>query len=130
MRLFGPTGRWRNAPTRRGSMPGCSASWRIAAALPARVEPAEPAPSSVTRWRWAKPPRNIRPSDGSGGKEIDRALGRLEPDQREAFLLKHVEDLSYEEMAALTGAGISALKMRVKRACERLRVLLGEAQHA
>jgi RNA polymerase sigma-70 factor (ECF subfamily) len=32
-------------------------------------------------------------------------------------------------MAALTGAGVSALKMRVKRACERLRTLLGEAQH-
>jgi len=63
-------------------------------------------------------------------EEIHRALERLEPDQREAFLLKHVEDLSYEEMSALTGAGISALKMRVKRACERLRVLLGEAQHA
>ena len=63
-------------------------------------------------------------------EEIQRALGRLEADQREAFLLKHVEDLSYEEMSALTGAGISALKMRVKRACERLRVMLGEVQHA
>jgi len=40
---------------------------------------------------------------------------------REAFLLKYVEELSYEEMSALTGAGVSALKMRVKRACERLR---------
>ena len=30
-------------------------------------------------------------------------------------------------MAALTGAGESALKMRVKRACERLRELLSEA---
>jgi RNA polymerase sigma-70 factor, ECF subfamily len=62
-------------------------------------------------------------------EEIQRALTRLEPDQREAFLLKHVEDLSYEEMAALTGVGVSALKMRVKRACERLRALLGEVQH-
>jgi RNA polymerase sigma-70 factor (ECF subfamily) len=63
-------------------------------------------------------------------EEIRRALGRLEPEQREAFLLKHVEDLSYEEMAALTGAGVSALKMRVKRACDRLRALLEEVQHA
>jgi hypothetical protein len=29
-------------------------------------------------------------------------------------------------MATLTGAGVSALKMRVLRACERLRVLLKE----
>jgi RNA polymerase sigma-70 factor (ECF subfamily) len=46
--------------------------------------------------------------------------------QREAFLLKHVEDLSYEEIAELTGVGVSALKMRVKRACDRLRELLQE----
>jgi RNA polymerase sigma-70 factor (ECF subfamily) len=52
------------------------------------------------------------------------ALARLAPEYREAFLLKHVEDLEYEEMARLTGAGISALKMRVKRAREHLRTLL------
>lgn len=61
-------------------------------------------------------------------EEIDRALMMLEPEQREAFLLKHVEDLGYEEMAEITGVGVSALKMRVKRACERLRVLLQEVQ--
>jgi RNA polymerase sigma-70 factor (ECF subfamily) len=59
-------------------------------------------------------------------EEIQRALMRLDRDQREAFLLKHVEDLGYDEMAELTGVGVSALKMRVKRACERLRVLLQE----
>ena len=58
--------------------------------------------------------------------DIQYALDKLEPEQREAFLLKHVEDLSYDEMAEITGAGISALKMRVKRACERLRELLEE----
>jgi len=56
--------------------------------------------------------------------EIQRALDQLEVEQREAFLLKHVEELSYEEMSEITGAGISALKMRVKRACSRLRELL------
>src|SRR2546427_8294564 len=35
------------------------------------------------------------------------ALGQLAPEYREAFLLKHVEDLEYEEMAQLTGAGRS-----------------------
>jgi RNA polymerase sigma-70 factor (ECF subfamily) len=58
--------------------------------------------------------------------EIERALAMLDPDQREAFLLKHVEQLGYDEMSAVTGAGVSALKMRVKRACERLQELLGE----
>ena len=61
---------------------------------------------------------------------IERAMVKLEPSQREAFLLKHVELLSYEEIASVTGAGISALKMRVQRACEHLQVLLEEDRHA
>ena len=40
--------------------------------------------------------------------------------------MKHVEQLSYDEMAEITGEGVSALKMRVMRACERLRELLSE----
>ena len=50
-----------------------------------------------------------------------RVLDELDPLLREAFLLKYLEELSYEEMSALTGVGVSALKMRVKRACDRLR---------
>jgi RNA polymerase sigma-70 factor (ECF subfamily) len=60
---------------------------------------------------------------------VDRALARLAPEYREAFLLKHVEDLEYEQIAELTGAGISALKMRVKRAREQLQQYLREAEH-
>lgn len=61
--------------------------------------------------------------------EIQRALDSLEAAYREAFVLKHVEEMSYEEMAEITGVGISALKMRVKRACDRLRELLEEVYH-
>ena len=61
-------------------------------------------------------------------EEIQRALAKLDDDQREAFLLKYVEDKSYEEISEITGAGISALKMRVKRACDRLRVMLEEVE--
>lgn len=63
-------------------------------------------------------------SDAAVGDEIAYALQQLAPEQREAFLLKYVEELSYEEMAEITGVGVSALKMRVKRGCERLRELL------
>lgn len=59
-------------------------------------------------------------------EEIEHALMQLPVEQREAFVLKYVEELSYEEMVELTGVGLSALKMRVKRACERLRILLEE----
>ena len=59
-------------------------------------------------------------------EEIGLALASLPTDQREAFLMRHVEDLSYENMSAATGAGVSALKMRVKRACDALRARLQE----
>ena len=59
-------------------------------------------------------------------EEIDRALESLPAEQREAFLMRHVEGMSYEDMGAATGAGLSALKMRVKRACDALRVRLTE----
>lgn len=66
--------------------------------------------------------------DAGWRQALNWALDRLDPLFREAFLLKHVEDLSYEEMAQVTGTGVSALKMRVSRACERLRVMLEEVE--
>ena len=60
--------------------------------------------------------------------EIEHALGQLDTTYREAFVMKYVEELSYDEMAEMTGVGVSALKMRVKRACDRLRVMLREVE--
>ena len=62
-------------------------------------------------------------------EEVRRVLDTLPSEQREAFLLRHVEDLSYEDIAAITGAGLSALRMRVKRACDALRERLTEVEH-
>ena len=55
---------------------------------------------------------------------VQQALERLSPEQREAFVLKHLEGRSYGEMVILLGASKSALKMRVMRAREELQVLL------
>ncbi len=55
---------------------------------------------------------------------IDAALEELTPEQREAFVLKHVEGRSYAEMAELLGTGEDALKMRVYRARDALKELL------
>jgi RNA polymerase sigma-70 factor, ECF subfamily len=57
---------------------------------------------------------------------VERALGTLSPEKREAFLLKHVEGMSYEEMAAATGERIPTLKMRVHRARTALLAALEE----
>jgi RNA polymerase sigma-70 factor (ECF subfamily) len=75
-------------------------------------------------------------TDGPGTDASDRraelahALAQLGPEQREAIVLRFAEELSYDEMATLTGVGVSALKMRVQRACTRLRTLLAEHLHA
>ncbi|HET7790191.1 MAG TPA: RNA polymerase sigma factor [Gemmatimonadales bacterium] len=57
---------------------------------------------------------------------LEGALARLPDEKREAFVLKHVEGLSYEEMSAVTGERIPTLKMRVHRAREALLAALKE----
>jgi RNA polymerase sigma-70 factor (ECF subfamily) len=71
------------------------------------------------------------PADNEAGLEraeqlslVQRALLQLSPEKRAAFVLKHVEGLSYEEMAAITGDRVPTLKMRVHRAREALLKLL------
>ena len=54
------------------------------------------------------------------------ALEALTPEQKEAFVLKHVEGRSYEEIAAVMDLSVASLKMRVHRAREALRSLLKE----
>ena len=70
----------------------------------------------------------VAPEVLASGREdaVRRAVEELEPLLREAFLLKYGEGLEYHEMASALGAGVSALKMRVKRACDALRPRLRE----
>ncbi|HET7552366.1 MAG TPA: sigma-70 family RNA polymerase sigma factor [Gemmatimonadaceae bacterium] len=86
----------------------------------------------MAAWEW-----DARAAADAGGADQDalrdelaRALDALTEDQREAVVLRYAEDLTYDEMSAVTGAGVSALKMRVQRACARLRELLLEKSHA
>ena len=58
--------------------------------------------------------------------DLDGALSTLPASLREAFVMKHVEGRSYEEMADLLGTTVGALKMRVHRAREALQTLLEE----
>ena len=58
--------------------------------------------------------------------DLDKALKALPPSLREAFVMKHVEGRSYEEMAELLETSVGALKMRVHRAREALQKLLEE----
>jgi RNA polymerase sigma-70 factor (ECF subfamily) len=69
-------------------------------------------------------------NDAAWHSLLRTALAGLPNDQREAFVLHYVDGHSYESMMALTGVRQSALKMRVKRACDRLRHMLGAPDHA
>lgn len=68
-------------------------------------------------------------SVGDRDDAVRRAVDDLDPLLREAFLLKYVEGMEYQEMSSALGAGVSALKMRVKRACDALRPRLQELYH-
>lgn len=77
--------------------------------------------------RWANQTADELSSDPRFSLErVEAVLQCLSTEQREAFLLKHVEELSYEEISSLTGIGVSALKMRVSRARDFLRERLAE----
>ncbi len=55
--------------------------------------------------------------------DLDKALAALPASLREAFVMKHVEGRSYEDMAELLETTVGALKMRVHRAREALQKL-------
>ncbi|MHB1223027.1 MAG: RNA polymerase sigma factor [Gemmatimonadaceae bacterium] len=74
--------------------------------------------------RYATPDEDLDRSELR--TDLDRALSALAPSLREAFVMKHVEGRSYEDMADLLGTTVGALKMRVHRAREALQVLLEE----
>lgn len=53
-----------------------------------------------------------------------RLVARVRPSYREALVLKDIQELSYGEMREITGAPVTALKIRVLRARAKLRSLL------
>ena len=57
---------------------------------------------------------------------LQDALLELTPEQREVFVLKHVEGLSYSEIAERLSTSVPSLKMRMHRAYDRLREQLRE----
>jgi RNA polymerase sigma-70 factor, ECF subfamily len=67
---------------------------------------------------------------------IERALLAVSPDHRSIIILREVEDLSYEEIAAVLGIGLGTVMSRLHYARARLRAVLesfvkeGEGSHA
>lgn len=65
-----------------------------------------------------------RESDGLVLRDLDRAIRRLPPDQREVLLLVALEDMSYDEAAGTLGIPIGTVMSRLARAREKLRAML------
>jgi RNA polymerase sigma factor (sigma-70 family) len=57
-------------------------------------------------------------------QRVQRALGLLTPEQREAILLSRYQGLSYAEIAQIAGCSEGAVKTRVFRAMETLKKAL------
>lgn len=61
---------------------------------------------------------------GEISEAVNAALRELPPHQREAFVFRRFQDLSYEEIADITEAPVGTIKSRVVRAERALRPLL------
>ena len=57
-------------------------------------------------------------------RDLDRALLRLPPDQREVLLLVAVEQMTYAQVGAALGVPLGTVMSRLSRARERLRAIL------
>ncbi len=57
-------------------------------------------------------------------RRLDAAVGSLDDDDREVILMRHFEQLSNQEVAAVLGLSEPAASMRYLRALRRLRALL------
>ena len=58
---------------------------------------------------------------------VKRAIAQVEPDFRAVLVLRDVEDLSYEEIAAVTGLPEGTVKSRIHRGRAQLRALVEQA---
>jgi RNA polymerase sigma-70 factor (ECF subfamily) len=62
--------------------------------------------------------------------DLEVALGDLHPGHRVHFVLRHIDGLSYEEIAEIRGISVGGAKSQCSRACSRLRERLRHYQGA
>jgi len=63
-------------------------------------------------------------SRGELGDVLERALGRLQPDQRLAVILSDIQGHPYDEIAEISGVALGTVKSRINRGRARLREIL------
>jgi RNA polymerase sigma-70 factor, ECF subfamily len=70
------------------------------------------------------PSADRRGVDATTRKRIDRALKNLSDQSRTVFVLREIEDLSYEDIAYVTGIKLGTVRSRLFHARRQLRSLL------
>ncbi len=72
-----------------------------------------------------------RPDEAMAGRQVERivrqAIMELEPTFRECLVLRDIEDLSYEEIEAITGLPEGTVKSRIHRARAQLKAIVERA---
>ena len=58
-------------------------------------------------------------------RDLERALSKLAPEQRQVILLVGLEGMRYEEVASILDIPIGTVRSRLSRGREQLRVLMG-----
>ncbi len=107
--------------------------WRAEARRPREVSMDAPLPgeedSSEANRRDPPPDPAPSPRERAAGREalaaLQRELARLPESFREILILRHVENLSYEEIAEVLDAELGTVKSRLARARDLLRERLG-----
>jgi RNA polymerase sigma-70 factor (ECF subfamily) len=69
------------------------------------------------------PPRDAEAKELAG--QLRDALAELPAQQSEAYCLRHLEEMSYEDIAAALGMTVSHVGVTLHRATEKLRKILG-----
>lgn len=59
---------------------------------------------------------------------LERIIQKLPVDLREAIILKFVQDLTFEEVATVTGDSVSAVKMRIYRGLEKIKQIMEDTK--
>jgi RNA polymerase sigma-70 factor, ECF subfamily len=58
-------------------------------------------------------------------RDLEAALGKLQPEQRQVILLVGLEDMSYDEVATVLNVPVGTVRSRLSRGRGQLRLLMG-----
>jgi RNA polymerase sigma-70 factor, ECF subfamily len=79
---------------------------------------------STEHETFSDPASNLDRDDHLATAELNEALAKLPPDQRQAVTLLKLNELSLKEAATASGRSVASLKVATHRAIKRLRELL------